>query len=269
MAYGQLFKGYGKGDCQWEKDFQLTQSDSLTPFFKFSLLGKMTLADGTQANGRVLTSDANGVASWSTTASIGAVPGGSNTDVQFNNSGAFGGSPALTWNGTALSILDTAPALVVYNSVTLTPDANILLGSSVSNGGLNYNNTANCLTVFNSAVERIIFAVGNINNRKMVIDNSGNVNIGTGSSVANPANKLEVNGQLAITTTTFIGGTSTPNSSAILQVSSTTQGFLPPVMTGTQRGAIATPAEGLIVYDTTAHKLYVQGQTTWEAITSV
>lgn len=30
-------------------------------------------------------------------------PGGSNTDVQFNNSGAFGGSGSLTWNGSALT----------------------------------------------------------------------------------------------------------------------------------------------------------------------
>jgi hypothetical protein len=37
------------------------------------------------------------------TPSSGGSPGGSNTDVQFNNSGSFGGSGSLTWNGTTLS----------------------------------------------------------------------------------------------------------------------------------------------------------------------
>jgi hypothetical protein len=40
------------------------------------------------------------------------------------------------------------------------------------------------------------------------------------------------------------------NSSAMLDVSSNTQGFLPPRMTAGQRTAISTPANGLIVYQT-------------------
>lgn len=43
-------------------------------------------------------------------------------------------------------------------------------------------------------------------------------------------------------------GTNAPNSSAILHISSTTKGFLPPVMTGAQAEAIGTPTEGLMVY---------------------
>jgi uncharacterized protein (TIGR02145 family) len=47
-------------------------------------------------------------------------------------------------------------------------------------------------------------------------------------------------------------GTSAPATSAILDVNSTTQGLLPPRMTAAQRMAIATPAEGLLVYQTDA-----------------
>ncbi len=43
-------------------------------------------------------------------------------------------------------------------------------------------------------------------------------------------------------------GTTTPNASAKLDVTSTTKGFLPPRMTATQRDAIASPAAGLIIY---------------------
>ena len=63
-------------------------------------------------------------------------------------------------------------------------------------------------------------------------------------------------------------GTTTDIASAILNVSSTTKGFLPPRMTNTQKLAIATPAAGLVVYDTTLNKLCVY-TTTWETITSL
>ena len=43
-------------------------------------------------------------------------------------------------------------------------------------------------------------------------------------------------------------GTSSPNASAKLEISSTTQGLLPPRMTALQRNAIANPAAGLIVW---------------------
>jgi len=59
--------------------------------------------------------------------------------------------------------------------------------------------------------------------------------------------------------------TFTINASAKLQVDSTTQGFLPPRMTTTERNAIATPAAGLVVYDTTDNKHYGYNGTTWNA----
>jgi hypothetical protein len=59
-----------------------------------------------------------------------------------------------------------------------------------------------------------------------------------------------------------IGGT-TQTSSAMLEVRSTTRGFLPPVMTTTQKNAIATPATGLVVYDNTTNKLQCYNGSTW------
>ena len=46
-------------------------------------------------------------------------------------------------------------------------------------------------------------------------------------------------------------GTATPNAAAALDITSTTTGFLPPRMTTAQRSAIATPTEGLTIYNTT------------------
>jgi len=47
-----------------------------------------------------------------------------------------------------------------------------------------------------------------------------------------------------------VGDGTYPVASAALQVTSTTQGFLPPRMTATQGSAISSPAEGLIIYVT-------------------
>ena len=53
------------------------------------------------------------------------------------------------------------------------------------------------------------------------------------------------------------------NSSALLDISSSTKGFLPPRMTTTQKNAIATPAAGLQVYDTTLNQMSYYNGTTW------
>jgi hypothetical protein len=66
-----------------------------------------------------------------------------------------------------------------------------------------------------------------------------------------------------------IGANATPNASAILDITSTTKGFLPPRMTTTQKNAISTPATGLVVYDTTLNKLSVYTGSAWETVTSL
>ncbi len=58
-------------------------------------------------------------------------------------------------------------------------------------------------------------------------------------------------------------GTNTPNVSALLDVTSTTKGFLVPRMTSAQRIAIATPAAGLMVYETTTNSIWIYNGTGW------
>jgi hypothetical protein len=72
-----------------------------------------------------------------------------------------------------------------------------------------------------------------------------------------------------VNTGSVLIGTTTDIASSKLTIESTTQGFLPPRMTTTQKNAIATPAAGLVVYDTTLGKLCVRGAAAWETITSV
>lgn len=89
-----------------------------------------------------------------------------------------------------------------------------------------------------------------------IVDGFGNVLV-TGSG-----NTIRLPRQVGI------GFNTQNNASAILQADSTTKGFLPPRMTTAQKNAIATPAAGLMVYDTDLNKLCVY-TTAWETITSI
>jgi hypothetical protein len=61
-------------------------------------------------------------------------------------------------------------------------------------------------------------------------------------------------------------GTNTPHPSAMLDVTSTTKGFLIPRMTSAQRLSIATPAAGLMVYETTTNSFWFYNGTVWNQL---
>jgi hypothetical protein len=60
-----------------------------------------------------------------------------------------------------------------------------------------------------------------------------------------------------------IGAVAYAGASAVLDLRSTTRGFLPPRMTTTEKNAIASPAAGLVVYDNTTNKLCCYNGSTW------
>jgi len=103
------------------------------------------------------------------------------------------------------------------------------------------------------------------------------IEVGTNIIGANNSNKLFLYSEgdlpigLPLTSSVIISDLSNPTSSASakLRVDSTTQGVLFPRMTTTQKNAIASPATGLVVFDTTLNKLCVRGASAWETITSI
>jgi hypothetical protein len=174
-------------------------------------------------------------------------------------------------------------------------NANIGIGQATDAGfKLDVNGTARS-TDFRLADNTLIAAAYTMGGTSLTISNAGHNNA-TGISVTSAVgirafSSLGVSNNNALGASIYAAGgsssgnislgllsnraliTSTANglamhTSSMLQVDSTTQGFLPPRMTTTQKNAIASPAAGLVVYDTTLAKLCVY-TTTWETITSL
>ena len=78
-----------------------------------------------------LTRDANDITTIASTGGGGGTPGGANTQIQFNNSGTFGGSPLLTWNGSQLGTNVISSA--VAQALSLRSDTGVRIADNDAN----------------------------------------------------------------------------------------------------------------------------------------
>jgi hypothetical protein len=123
----------------------------------------------------------------------GGSPGGANTQIQFNNSGAFGGSANFTWDNaaTALNITKSTAAsgnLLILQSTSTTGYSEMTMKNSggTSTGWVGYGNAsaaAHADAVYLEAAGNRAIDLSTNSNVRMKIDGSGNVGIGT----TNPA----------------------------------------------------------------------------------
>ncbi|HMU09489.1 MAG TPA: hypothetical protein PKC54_05740 [Ferruginibacter sp.] len=96
-----------------------------------------------------------------------------------------------------------------------------------------------------------------------------NLQIGTstGNALGRFIIRLNDAEHLTITAEGNVGiGTSSPNSSAALHINSNTKGLLIPRMTTTERNAISSPAEGLLIYNWSTEQLNQRQSGNWKIL---
>ncbi len=179
-------------------------------------------------------------------------------------------SPDMTITGGSSSVLGTGTSLTINKGnltesgssvLTITGGGNSVVGAGtaiqvkqanasqsgyLSSGDWNsFNNKVSSQWTANGL--KLHYNTGNVgigtSNPQSKVDIAGNAVIGSSYSGTNaaPVNGLLVEGKLGV-------GTPSPTASASFEVTSTTTGVLLPRMTRIQRNAIASPAEGLMVY---------------------
>lgn len=107
-------------------------------------------------------------------------------------------------------------------------------GLGITSGSYNTIIGANVTGLSSSLSNYVILADGD-GNRRINVDGSGRVGIGT----------------------------NTPSTAAQVDITSTTGGLLLPRMTSTQRDAISSPPDGLLIYNSTTNKAQVRAASAW------
>jgi fibronectin-binding autotransporter adhesin len=176
------------------------------------------------------------------------------------------GTPGFIGDGSGLTNI---PASSITGSLTTT----ITLGTSTA--ATNPQRSADATTgLFSPAAGTV--SVASAGNEILRVNGTG-----VGIDVTTIANALDVSGGAAIGSyagnnaagsgnlivSGVVGiGTASPVSSTALDIYSTTQGVLPPLVNDAQEAAIASPVKGLVVYNTQTNELESYNGTTWEAV---
>jgi hypothetical protein len=161
---------------------------------------------------------------------------------------------ALVSSTDATTIASPATSLLVYNVGT----------GGLSPAGYFYNSGTSGSPVWIQLLSSLSGTTWNI------LGNAGTT-VGThflGTTDANAlAFKTNNTEWMRILSTGNVGiGTTNPATAALLEVSSTSQGFLPPRMTTTQRNAIGSLVAGLVIYNITTNYIEFYNGTSWNSL---
>jgi hypothetical protein len=195
-----------------------------------------------------------------------------------NNSVVVGASTQANQNSVAIgpsaSCAASASSVAIGNSASVGTTSGIAIGSGATTTG----NGAICIGINTSAPRAFNTFIGQSGTVRthlygsltMGSDtvSSGRLTVrGTGNTSSSKTAVFEDSGGsdiMVVQDNGVVGiGVTSPNASAKLEISSTTQGVLFPRMTTTQRGNIASPADGLVIYNTTDNKLQVRAGGAW------
>jgi hypothetical protein len=163
---------------------------------------------------------------------------------------------------TLLRVLDNGIVTMGYNAPSYTRTF------SLGGNGMNFyypGNGAYTGAIYPSSSDSSLVITGG--KHLILQSNSGNIGVGNIS----PAYRLDVAGIVHSSDNIYVDGrvgigTTLPNLSAQLDVTSTSKGLLIPRMTAIQRVAIVAPAAGLMVYETTSNSFWFYNGTVWSPV---
>lgn len=215
---------------------------------------------------------------------LSASPSGVSGAIQFSNGSAFASDASnLFWDDTnnRLGVGTNSPTAKghIKGSGSTSATTSLLVQNSAGSNALKVTDDRSVGMYAFSQLCMNSNADTNTNGslRFLVLSSSGNSYIdgwsdGTGKAQNYP---LVIGSRVGNVGSSLTGNTTTENgtpvifgfevaqASALVTMNSTTRGFLPPRMTTTQKNAIASPAAGLVVYDSTTNKLCCYNGSTW------
>jgi len=226
IADNRLVRGDGGAQGIQGSGITVDDSDNITGVVKFTASGTIigAVVNGTTANftntltgsfrmatsasnGYLLSSNGGGLGTWKAPSTL-ALAGGSNTQFQFNNSGALGGNGALTFTKASktLAVASDAPLDINSTSVSIADTDISLDGASTTftqtTGGITMAPASGSDFNITTAAATGDFAV---NTSELVVNGGGLVGIG----VTSPNQLLTVNGVVAVKETSAPSATST------------------------------------------------------------
>ena len=178
------------------------------------------------ADGKLYYEDSSGVVQVLATKSTGSI-GGSNTQVQFNNSGSLGGSSSFTWDGTTVTATKFAGALngtVGATTASTGAFTTINASTSITNAGLTTNrviyagvsgllidsanlgfdgttlSTVGITTTGNTILGNASSDTLNVGNGDLIKDSLGNLGLGVTPSAWGVSKAIQIGGRAAFYT---------------------------------------------------------------------
>jgi hypothetical protein len=242
ISYNQLNEGIIQSDVTNQGHYYSTNAQTQAATFTLGTIFHYRAIQGTFGVGSTITSQAG---FWVDNSLIGAT----------NNYGFYGNIASGTnrWNlymnGTAANYMAGSLAI---GTTSITSKLSVITPAGGNTSGFSVGSTNGLLNIWGGSVSGVVFDVTN-----------GTLNGSTGTDFLFRQGGLT---SMLINSSQQVGigsGLSSVNASAQLQVDSTIKGFLPPRMTTVQKLAIATPAAGLMVYDTTLNQMSYYNGTLW------
>ena len=166
---------------------------TINPLAKLDVAGQIKITDGTHGAGKVLTSDANGLATWATpgSGSSNLADGTAVGNTTYWNGTDWVETSNLFSNGTNVGIGTTTPTSQLDIVDPTTSRSRYRYGTETA--GLTIGNWANEAYVYNELNTDLVFGTNSA--VRVRIKNDGNVGIGTDT----PGAKLDVAGTIKIT----------------------------------------------------------------------